>query len=63
MHDVNQYTGYIDNKNLAIEYRWAHGGNDRLPTLVDEFLSGQIGVQDGENAGEQRSHRDRERAG
>jgi len=37
-------TGYIEHKNVAIEYRWAQGQNDRLPTLVGEFVRRQVSV-------------------
>ena len=36
--------GYIQGRNVAIEYRWAQGQNDRLPTLVDELVRRQVSV-------------------
>ena len=36
--------GYIEDKNVAIEYRWAHGRNDRLAPLVAELVSRQVSI-------------------
>jgi len=35
-------SGFVEGQNLAIEYRWAHGDDERLPALATELVKHRV---------------------
>ncbi len=43
-HEGLKETGFVEGRNVAIEYRWAAADYDRLPALAAEFVSRKVSI-------------------
>jgi ABC-type uncharacterized transport system substrate-binding protein len=37
-------TGYVEHRNVGVEYVWAEGQNNRLPALADDLVRARVSV-------------------